>query len=34
MWECDEGFGWMNYPYGNRNSPVVDNEVLQALGLK
>lgn len=33
MWECDEGFGWMNYPSGNRNNPVVDVEVLQALGL-
>lgn len=33
MWECDEGFGWISYPSGNRNSPVADNEVLQALGL-
>ena len=34
MWECDEGFGWMSYPTGNRNNPVADNEVLQALGLR
>ncbi len=34
MWECDEGFGWINYPSGNRNNPVADIEVLQALGLK
>jgi hypothetical protein len=33
MWECDEGFGWIDYP-GNRNTPVPDNEVLSALGLK
>jgi endoglucanase len=33
MWECDEGFGWMNYPSGNRNNPVVDTELLTALGL-
>lgn len=34
MWECDEGFGWISYPGGNRNNPVVDNEVLVALGVK
>lgn len=34
MWECDEGFGWINYAGGNRNNPVADNEVLVALGLK
>ena len=34
MWECDEGFGWISYPSGNRNSPVADNEVLTSLGLK
>lgn len=34
MWECDEGFGWIDYTGGNRNSPVTDNEVLVALGLK
>jgi aryl-phospho-beta-D-glucosidase BglC (GH1 family) len=34
MWECDEDFGWITYPSGNRNFPVADNEVLQALGLK
>ncbi len=34
MWEADEGFGWINYPSGNRNSPVADNTILQALGVK
>lgn len=34
MWECDEGFGWITYPSGNRNNPVTDFEVLQSLGLK
>jgi endoglucanase len=34
MWECDEGFGWITYPGGNRNNPVTDIEVLQSLGLK
>ncbi|MGZ8556868.1 MAG: glycoside hydrolase family 5 protein [Chitinophagaceae bacterium] len=34
MWECDEGFGWVTYPSGNRNNPVADVELLQALGLK
>jgi len=34
MWECDEGFGWITYPSGNRNNPAIDIEVLQALGLK
>ena len=34
MWECDEGFGWISYPSGNRNNPITDIEVLQALGLK
>lgn len=34
MWECDEGFGWIDYVGGNRNSPAADNEVLSALGLK
>jgi endoglucanase len=33
MWECDEGFGWMSYPSGNRNSPIIDTELLTALGL-
>lgn len=33
MWECDEGFGWISYPGGNRNTPVADSELLQALGL-
>lgn len=33
MWECDEGFGWMSYPTGNRNNPVADDEVLGTLGL-
>ncbi len=34
MWECDEGFGWIDYPSGNRNNPVADDQVLQSLGLK
>ncbi len=34
MWECDEDFGWVTYPSGNRNNPVADFELLQALGLK
>ncbi|MBI2731059.1 MAG: cellulase family glycosylhydrolase [Sphingobacteriales bacterium] len=34
MWECDEGFGFIDYPTVNRNNPVADNEVLMALGLK
>ena len=34
MWECDEGFGWIDYPTFNRSNPVADKEVLQALGLK
>jgi endoglucanase len=34
MWECDEGFGWIDYPGGNRNNPIGDNEVLRALGLQ
>ena len=34
MWECDEGFGWINYPTFNRANPVADNEVLHALGLR
>lgn len=34
MWECDEGFGFIDYPTGNRNNSVVDNDVLVALGLK
>ncbi|MEO6289636.1 MAG: cellulase family glycosylhydrolase [Ginsengibacter sp.] len=33
MWECDEDFGWITYPSGNRNNPVPDVDVLQALGL-
>lgn len=33
MWECDEGFGWIDYTGGNRNNPVADAEVLAALGL-
>lgn len=34
MWECDEGFGWIEYSGGNRNSPAADEELLAALGLK
>lgn len=34
MWECDEDFGWITYPSGNRNNPVADIEVLKALGLR
>ena len=34
MWECDEGFGFIDYPGGNRNNSVTDNDVLVALGLK
>ncbi|CAN5195151.1 glycoside hydrolase family 5 protein [soil metagenome] len=34
MWDCDEGFGWIEYPSGNRNFPTADREVLKALGLK
>ncbi|MCA4896168.1 MAG: cellulase family glycosylhydrolase [Cytophagales bacterium] len=34
MWECDEGFGWIDYPNNDRSKPIVDNEVLIALGLK
>ncbi len=34
MWDCDEGFGWIDYPSSNRNAPVADNEVLKAMGLK
>lgn len=34
MWECDEGFGFIDYPTGDRNNPVADKEVLIALGLK
>lgn len=34
MWECDEGFGWISYPGGNRNNPVIDDGVLIALGVK
>jgi endoglucanase len=34
MWEYDEGFGLIDYPGGNRNNPVSDNEVAAALGLK
>jgi hypothetical protein len=33
MWECDEGFGWINYTGGGRNNPVADAEVITALGL-
>jgi endoglucanase len=33
MWDCDEGFGWIDYTGANRNSPVADAGVLQALGL-
>jgi aryl-phospho-beta-D-glucosidase BglC (GH1 family) len=33
MWECDEDFGWITYPSGNRNAPVADVQVLQGLGL-
>jgi endoglucanase len=34
MWECDEGFGWIDYSNGNRNNPSADDQVLQSLGLK
>ena len=34
LWECDEDFGWITYPSANRNNPVADTGVLQALGLK
>lgn len=34
MWDCDEGFGWIEYPSGNRNFPKADTDVLKALGLK
>ncbi len=34
MWECDEGFGFIDYTNGNRNSPVADAAILQALGLR
>lgn len=34
MWECDEGFGLINYPGGNRNTPIADGDVLTALGLR
>jgi endoglucanase len=34
MWEYDEGFGLIDYPGGNRNNPVMDNDVATALGLK
>lgn len=33
MWDCDEGFGWIDYTGGNRNNPVADAGVLQVLGL-
>jgi aryl-phospho-beta-D-glucosidase BglC (GH1 family) len=34
MWECDEGFGWISYPLGNRNNPIADQDILLALGLR
>lgn len=34
MWDCDEGFGWIDYLGNDRNSPVADTGVLQALGLQ
>jgi endoglucanase len=34
MWEYDEGFGLIEYPGSNRNSPVIDREVAIALGLQ
>ncbi len=34
MWECDEGFGWIDYPANNRAVPVPNKEVLMALGLQ
>jgi len=34
MWDCDEDFGWITYPTGDRSNPVPDVEVLQSLGLK
>jgi endoglucanase len=34
MWECDEDFGLLTYPNGNRSNPVPDADVLQSLGLK
>ena len=33
MWECDEGFGWIDHPSGNRENLNIDNEVFLALGL-
>jgi endoglucanase len=34
MWEYDEGFGVIDYPGGGRNSPITDNEIASALGLR
>ena len=34
MWEMDEGFGFVSYPGGDRSSFVIDDEVLQSLGMK
>lgn len=34
MWDCDEGFGFIDYPDGNRSNPVPDEDILRALGLK
>jgi endoglucanase len=33
MWDCDEGFGWIDYTNNDRRNPVVDSEVLKSLGL-
>jgi endoglucanase len=34
MWEYDEGFGLIEYYGGARNNPTVDNEIVNALGLR
>lgn len=34
MWEMDEGFGFIDYPGGDRNVFTIDEPVLQALGLE
>jgi aryl-phospho-beta-D-glucosidase BglC (GH1 family) len=33
MWECDEGFGWIDYAGANRSNSITDTDVLTALGL-
>lgn len=34
MWEFDDGFGFVEYQGNNRNNPIIDRNVLNALGLK